>query len=136
MYVDYAIYIDPVMPRPAGVDMSMSTPTLPHPTGSLPTVQECSDRVLTAPLHGSFSIYCIVHCLRSAGTLVTTWSRENGTINASRTIITEQGKLTRNTSISIQDVQRSDEDRYDLTASSNCGERVVSTSVVVIAGGK
>ena len=77
----------------------------------------------------------MVHSSRSAGTLVTTWSREKGAINATRTTITEQGKLNRNVSIRIRDVQKSDEDRYVLKASNKCGERVFSTEVGVKSGG-
>lgn len=86
---------------------------------------------LTAPLHGRFSIYCIVHSSQRAGTLVTAWSREKGAINATRTTITEQGKLDRNVSICIRDVQKSDEDRYVLKATNKCGEQLYSTEVCV-----
>ena len=83
----------------------------------------------------TFSIYCIVEGRTDRGVVNATWSRLSGSLDSNRTVITATGdSFSKNVSIVIFDLQRSDQDTYILLAANSCGHSNHTVAVVVRNG--
>jgi len=97
-----------------------------------PRFIDCSAKVLTAPLNGTFLHYCFVSSYPGNGDIQFSWKRHNGQLDPNRTLINSSGTdYLKNVSILIYNVQEHDEDTYILTVQNHCGARNSSTYVAV-----
>ena len=97
-----------------------------------PQFIDCSAKVLTAPLNGTFLHYCFVSSYPGNGAIEFSWKRHNEQLDSNRTVINSSGtNYLKNVSILIYNVQEHDEDTYILTVWNHCGVRNSSIYVIV-----